>query len=157
MNVVPVVRSPIAAAVLSELLTRHGVNALGVELVHTIRSGSPVRAVAGSGGNVTGRYPSSKMGCTIAYESRTVELAFVIECETAPDVHEYFDQPDRLSLDYPSAGGRRVVTSHVPDFFVVSESFVGFVECKMAEALPKLVERKPRSLSDLTSLVIVTI
>ena len=134
---------PLSPADLEALLRTHGVNDRGVELVHRIRTGPPARAVAGGGGNVTGRYPSRKMRRTVQYESRTVELPFVIACETDPDVHEYYDQPARLTLSYPSAKGRSVVTTHVPDVFVLSGAFAGFVECKPAGKLPELAQRSP--------------
>ena len=134
---------PLSPADLEALLRAHGVNDRGVPFVHRIRSGPPARSVAGGGGNVTGRYPSRKMRRTIQYESRTVELSFVLVCETDPDMHEYYDQPVPLSLSYPSAKGRRVVVSPIPDFLVLSGSFVGFVECKPAEKLPELAQRFP--------------
>lgn len=134
---------PLSPADLEALLRTHGVNDLGVALVRQIRTGPPARTVAGAGGYVTGRYPSRKMGRTIQYESRTVELAFVLACEIDQDVREYYDQPAQLTLSYPSANGRRVVTGHTPDFFVLSASFAGFVECKPAEKLPELVQRSP--------------
>ena len=139
----PCASLPLSPADIEALLRTHGMNDRGVALVHQIRTGAPARTVAGVGGNVTGRYPSRKMGCTIQYESRTVELAFVLACETDPDVREYYDQPARLTLSYPSANGRRIVTGDAPDFFILSASFAGFVECKPAEKLPELAQRSP--------------
>ena len=132
-----------ASVALEALLVGHGVNDAGLELVQSVRSGQPVRSGDGRAGNVTGRYPSRKMGLTIQYESRSVEFAFVILCETSPAVREYFDQPWSLSLDYPSKTGRRVVVAHTPDFLVLGAEFAGFVECKAAAALPKLAANSP--------------
>ena len=126
-----------------ELLDRHGVNALGCALVDSVRSGPPARTVQGRVGNVTGRYPSRKMGRTIQYESRTVECAFVVQSETDPTVLEYFDQPCTLPLEYSSRAGRRVVVNHTPDFLVLGTEFVGLVECKAVEKLRKLVDEAP--------------
>ncbi|GER89917.1 hypothetical protein KDW_40790 [Dictyobacter vulcani] len=39
-----------------------------------IRSSPPARRVRGRASNVSGRYPSVKMGCTIQFESQHVEL-----------------------------------------------------------------------------------
>ena len=125
------------------LLSNHGVTDLGRDLVFKVRAGPPARAVEGAGGNVTGRYPSKKMQRTIQYESRTVEFAFVISCETDPDVIEYFDQPARLSLRYSGANGRDVVVGHVPDFLVLGESYAGFIECKDERQMAKLAEQYP--------------
>ena len=129
--------------VLSDSLAQHGVTAAGLELIRSVRAGQPVRSVAGGAGNVTGRYPSRKMGCTIQYESRTVEFSFVVLCETDPAVVQYFDQPCVLVLDYKSKRGRRVVVDHTPDFLVLGTEFAGFVECKPAEKLLKLVNETP--------------
>ena len=128
---------------LDALLADHGVNARGLELIRSIRNGPPARAVTGGGGNVSGRYPSRKMGRTIQYESRHAEFAFVISCEVDETVIEYYDQPCHLSLEYHSKGGRRVVVSHTPDFLVLGREFSGFVECKLADKLPKLAEKAP--------------
>ena len=132
-----------ASVALEALLVGHGVNDAGLELVQSVRSGQPVRTGDGRGGNVTGRYPSRKMGCTIQYESAHVEFAFLMLCETDPGVHEYFDQPCRLSLKYASKSGQSVGVAHTPDFLVLGDEFAGFVECKAADALPKLVEQSP--------------
>ena len=128
---------------LADLLTGHGVMDVGRDLIRSVRGGPPARAVQGRSGNVSGRYPSRKMGCTIQYESRTCELAFVIQSETDATVIEYYDQPCHLSLNYRSRSGRRVVVNHTPDFLVLGADFAGFVECKPAEKLQKLVTESP--------------
>ncbi len=56
--------------------------------VNRVRSSGPSRRVGGGGSNVSGRYPSRKMGVTIQFESHRVELAFVREMEHDPDVLE---------------------------------------------------------------------
>ena len=133
----------VASPGLDTLLAGHGVNDAGLDLVRSVRSGQPVRCGDGRVGNVTGRYPSRKMACTIQYESAHVEFAFVVLCETDPAVREYFDQPCLLSLEYVSKSGRPVVVNHTPDFLVLGAKFAGFVECKAPEALPKLVAKSP--------------
>ena len=64
--------------------------------VNRIRSSGPSRRVGGGSSNVSGRYPSRKMGFTIQFESHRVELAFVREMEHEPDVLEYYDQHPRF-------------------------------------------------------------
>jgi hypothetical protein len=44
-------------------------------LINDIRSSGPSRRVGGGRSNVSGRYPSRKMGVTIQFESHRVELA----------------------------------------------------------------------------------
>ena len=130
MLTVPTADSSLDWDPLGDLLARHEVNDAGRELVRSVREGQPARAVEGRGGNVTGRYPSRKMGRTVQYESRTVELSFVILCETNATVVEYYDQPCFLSLEYPSKKGRRLLVNHTPDFLVLGTEFAGFIECK---------------------------
>ena len=128
---------------MEQLLVKHGVNVLGRDLVRSMRAGQPVRSVSGRAGNSTGRYPSRKMRRTIQYESRTVEFAFVILCETDDAIVEYLDQPCSLPLDYPGRSKHRVVVSHTPDFLVLGEEFTGFIECKPQDKLPKLAANAP--------------
>ena len=45
-----------------------------IALITTIRESPPVRRVRGRANNVTGRYPSPKMGRSIQFESQQVEL-----------------------------------------------------------------------------------
>ena len=131
------------AARLRGILSDHGVTVLGHDLVSQVRAGPPARAVEGAGVNVTGRYPSRKMHRTIQYESRTVEFAFVVSCETDEKIMEYYDQPTPLSLRFTGKGGRDVVVGHVPDFLVLGESYTGFVECKDESQIAKLAEQYP--------------
>lgn len=134
---------PLDGAGLEALLDRFDVNDLGKQLVHRIRSGPPARAVQGAGGNVTGRHPSRKMGRTVAFESRTCEYPFVMQCETRDEVREFWPQPTRLTLRYRGAGDRAVTVSHTPDFFVLAEDFVGFVECKPAAGFERIIASRP--------------
>ncbi len=46
-----------------------------------VRSSGPARRVGGGRHNVTGRYPSRKMGVTIQFESHRVELPTIYELE----------------------------------------------------------------------------
>jgi putative transposase len=74
--------------------------------IDRIRSSCPSRRVGGGKSNVSGRYPSRKMGATIQFESHQVELAFVREMEHDPDVLEFYDQPPSIPLDHASAYAR---------------------------------------------------
>ena len=75
------------------------------QAVERVRSAGPTRRVGGGRENVSGRYPSRKMGVTIQFESHRVELAFVYEMEHDPDVLEYYDQAPSILLDYKSPPG----------------------------------------------------
>lgn len=50
-------------------------------IIEHIRSSGPSRRVGGGRSNVSGRYPSQKMGVTIQFESHRVELAGIYEME----------------------------------------------------------------------------
>jgi putative transposase len=113
------------------------------EFVHQIRTSDPVRRVGGRTNNVCGRYPSQKMGRTIQFESHKIELPAIEDYEADDDVLEYYDQPFRLTLSYVSKSGRHVVCSHVPDFFVIRQSSVGFEEWKPEAKLKALADRQP--------------
>ena len=112
-------------------------------LIDRIRSSSPARRVGGGRSNVSGRYPSRKMGVTIQFESHRVELAGIYEMEHDPDVLEFFDQPITIKLDYESLGGRRVGVMHTPDFFVIRTRNAGWEEWKSEDELLRLAERRP--------------
>ena len=88
-------------------------------MIDHIRSSGPPRRVGGGRSNVSGRYPSRKMGVTIQFESHRVELAGIYEMEHDATVLEYFDQPPAIKLDYESVTGKRMGVLHTPDFFVI--------------------------------------
>ncbi len=112
-------------------------------VVQRIRSSPPSRLVRGAAGNVSGRYPSKKMGCTIQFESHRGELAFIYQLEHDATVFEFYDQPESIKLIYTGRTGKLVSIFHTPDFFVLREDDAGWVECKMEEQLPQLAERMP--------------
>ena len=64
-------------------------------LIDRIRASDPARRVGGGRSNVSGRYPSRKMGVTIQFESHRVELAGIYEMEHDAEVLEFYDQPFR--------------------------------------------------------------
>jgi hypothetical protein len=51
-----------------------------------VRSRNPTRRVGGGRDNVSGRYPSRKMGLTIQFESHRVELPLVYQMEHDPGI-----------------------------------------------------------------------
>ncbi len=113
-------------------------------IIQRIRSSPPSRLVRGAAGNVSGRYPSKKMGCTIQFESHRGELAFIYQLEHDPAVLEFYDQPEPIKLTYQGKTSRQVGLFHTPDFFVLWEDSGGWVECKMEDQLPQLAEQMPQ-------------
>jgi putative transposase len=112
-------------------------------VIERIRTSPPSRVVGGGRKNVSGRYPSKKMGVTIQFESHRVELPKVYELEHDEDVLEFYDQPAPIKLEYQGKNGRNLAHLHTPDFFVIRRSTVGWEECKTEADLKKLAEKSP--------------
>jgi transposase InsO family protein len=109
-------------------------------LIRHIRSSEPSRAVRSGRGNVSGRYPSRKMGVIIQFESHKNELARIYELEHDPDVIEYYDQPPPIKLNYEGKNGQQLGVVYTPDFFVIRTDAAGWEECKTEENLIELSE-----------------
>ncbi len=105
---------------------RAGLSQETQEVISKIRSATPARRVGGGRENVSGRYPSRKMGVTIQFESHRVELAFIYEMEHDPEVLEYYDQAPSIRLDCESINERRLAVMHTPDYFVIHTDSAGW-------------------------------
>jgi hypothetical protein len=92
---------------------------LARKTLETIRCKEPARRVGGGRKNVSGFYPSRKMGKTIQFESHKVELPFIYELEHDEDVLEFYDQPPPFKINYQSESGRNLGFFYTPDFFVI--------------------------------------
>src|SRR5713226_7672477 len=112
-------------------------------LIVAMRSLPPVRRVSGRANNVTGRYPSPKMQCSIQFESQHVELWAIYAMERDDDVLEFYDQPSRIPLSYRAKSGRKTTQWHTPDFFVLRRESAGWEEWKQASSLDTLADEKP--------------
>jgi putative transposase len=112
-------------------------------LIATIRSSPPVRRVSGRANNVTGRYPSPKMQCSIQFESERVEFWAIYGMERDDDVLEFYDQPSRIPLSYRAKSGRKTTQWHTPDFFVLRRASAGWEEWKPAQSLETLADSMP--------------
>lgn len=116
-----------------------------IQLIKRIRESEPSRNVKGGRWNVTGKYPSVKMGKTIQFESHTVELPGIYMMEHRDDsVLEYYDQPEPIKLSY-KAGKKEKLTAifHTPDFLVIRKDGVGWEEWKTEEKLIELAGSSP--------------
>jgi putative transposase len=112
-------------------------------LIERVRASPPARRVGGRAGNVSGRYPSRKMGATIQFESHRGELAVIYELEHDANVYEYYDQPPAIKLSYIAKNERTIGVIHTPDFFVLRQGGAGWEECKTEEDLVRLASRMP--------------
>lgn len=113
-------------------------------VIEHIRSSAPARRVRSKRGNVSGRYPSRKMGVTIQFESHRNELAAIYELEHDSSVLEFYDQPESIKLNWVTAAGRGVGVFHTPDFFVIRTEAAGYEECKPEQELTRLAEKSPQ-------------
>src|SRR5215213_1607480 len=120
-----------------------GLSDEAIAVLNQIRNSPPVRAVRSSKGNVSGRYPSRKMGVTIQFESHRNELAFINIYEDDDDVLEYYDQSSTIKLTYKAANGRSLGVLHTPDFFIIRAGSAGWEECKSEEELIQLASKSP--------------
>jgi putative transposase len=112
-------------------------------IIEQIRNSQPSRRVGGHAGNVSGRYPSKKMGMVIQFESHRNELAGIYEMEYDSSVLEYYDQPPKIKLLYSSKNGRQVGVLHTADFFVIRSYSAGWEEWKTVDSLKQLTLKMP--------------
>jgi len=127
---------------LVSLFIRKEIRSDARRIIDYIRSAEPSRRVNSGRGNTPGVYPSKKMGVTIQFESYKVELAAIYEKEHDPKVYEYYDQPPPIKIKY-QIEGRNSGRIYHPDFFVISEDFIGWEEWKEEEELIKQSIEKP--------------
>ncbi len=113
------------------------------DVIATIRNSPPSRRVQGRAQNVSGAYPSRKMGLTIQFESHTVELGAIYQMEHDPQVLEFYDQPPPFKICYQSQTGRKIAHYHTPDFFVLRSDSAGWEEWKTEKQLEQLAEKYP--------------
>ncbi len=70
------------------------------EAIAAIRSGRPTRCVGGGRRNVTGRFPSRKMGVTIQFESHRVELPFIYALPQRSTVSDFIPPQPELLIEF---------------------------------------------------------
>src|SRR6266516_68685 len=110
-----------------------------VSFLSTLRASSPVRRVASRAGNVSGMYPSRKMGVTIQFESQRPELWAILVMDYDPNVLEFYDQPHTFKLRYLDKSGKKMQGHYyTPDFLVLSKKSVCFEEWKTEADLKRL-------------------
>ncbi|WP_010647452.1 TnsA endonuclease N-terminal domain-containing protein [Oceanobacillus massiliensis] len=108
-----------------------------------IRISLPARSVGGGGRSPSGKYPSKKMGVYIQWESKKVEGPAVLMMENDDTVLEFYDQPNKIKLNYVNNKGKNSWTLYTPDFFVIKENTAGWVEWKNEDDLLILSKKQP--------------
>lgn len=116
---------------------------LSTNLISAIRTAQPSRRVQGRAKNVSGVYPSRKMGLTIQFESHTVELWAIYQMEHDPNVLEFYDQPPPFKIQYKNCALRNIGHYHTPDFFVLRTDGACWEEWKTEKELEKLAQKYP--------------
>jgi len=111
-------------------------------LIH-IRSSPPSRTPGAHRGNMPVWYPSKKMQCIIKAESTKVEFPFLLQAEHDDDVLEMWDQPPSIPLEYFDKRDRLQRPMHTADYFVFRYWECGWIECKPAQELSRLMEKQP--------------
>lgn len=128
---------------LEEWFVKNNISKDTEALINEIRTSHPHRKVRSGRGNVSGFYPSRKMGVTLQFESHTVELPAIYEMEYNNSVLEYYDQPKPVHMEYLSKSNRKVSINSTPDFFVFTENEAYWEEWKIEEELMKLSIESP--------------
>ena len=113
------------------------------DMLIRIRSSPPSRTPGARRGNMPVWYPSPKMHCIIKAESAKVEFPFLLQAEHDDDVLEMWDQPPSIPLEYLDKRGRLQRPMHTADYFVFRYRECGWIECKPAQELSRLVEKQP--------------
>ena len=108
-----------------------------------IRSSPPSRTPGARRGNMPVWYPSKKMHCIIKAESTKVEFPFLLQAEHDDDVLEMWDQPPSFPLEYLDKHGHIQRPMHTADYFVFRYQSCGWIECKPAQELSRLLEKQP--------------
>ena len=104
----------------------------------------PSRRTSSGIANVSGAYPSQKMGMTIGFESRTLEYARVIRNETDTSVLGYVSQLPTLKISYKcQRTGRKITYLQRPDFLEIYEHGFDVVECKPLSELRRWEIERP--------------
>ena len=84
---------------LNDWYERQNLSQQARDVIERIRSSEPSRRVGGGRNNVSGCYPSKKMGLTIQFESHKVELPFIYQLEHDESVLEFYDQPPQRMFE----------------------------------------------------------
>lgn len=91
---------------------RLGLSDQAKAVITQIRTSPPARHVQSSAGNVSGTYPSLKMGGAIQFEGHRDELPFAYLIDHDPHILELYDQPaGEIKLKYCNQDDTQNVTT----------------------------------------------
>ena len=121
----------------------HQLPAAGVAYMENLFTSGPSRPVGSRMGNVCGKFASDKMGCTVQFESYTIEFPFLLQAVSSDEVFAVLDQPPQLKLHCQTTTGKRAAFFHTPDYALATRHGPKFVECKPAAKLRELEQKTP--------------
>jgi putative transposase len=112
------------------IMTKLGLPNIGQNYVFRALA-DPSRRTKSGVANVSGAYPSQKMGMTIGFESRTLEYARIIHNEADPEVLGYVAQLPQIKISYKCGKtGRKISYLTKPDLLEIYDNEIVVVECK---------------------------
>jgi putative transposase len=133
-------RPGLLASVFEHLRTL-GIGAEGREYVRQAAQ-APSRRESSSARSMSGACPVEKMGVTIGFESRTLELPAILVMAHDKSVRAFFNQPSRITLTY-RVNGRTRSYLQTPDFLGIRDSGVALIECRPLQAVVERAKKEP--------------
>lgn len=127
---------------LADLCRQHKLSDFAVATIRQVRQSPPSRIVRSGTHNVVTHYASRKMGCVIKAEASRTELAAIYEWDHDKATYEFYDQPPSIKKIHVHDNGKTNTHLYTPDFFLLADDFVGWVECK-AEGWLREQEARP--------------
>ena len=115
---------------LAELCQKHQLSDVAVATIRRVRQSPPSRIVRSGTHNVVTHYASRKMGCVIKAEANRTELAAIYVWDHDKTAYEFYDQPPAIKKIHVLDNGKTRAHLYTPDFFLLAEDFIGWVECK---------------------------
>ena len=115
---------------LAELCQRHQLSDFAIATIRRVRGSPPSRIVRSGTHNIVTHYASRKMGCVIKAEAARTELAAVYAWDHDKTTHEFYDQPPAIKKIHVKENGKTNSHLYTPDFFLLADDFIGWVECK---------------------------
>lgn len=120
---------------LADLCRQHKLSDFAVATIRRVRRSPPSRIVRSGTHNVVTHYASRKMGCVIKAEASRTELAAIYEWDHDRTTLEFYDQPPAIKKFHVHDNGKTSTHLYTPDFFLLADDFIGWVECKAEDWL----------------------
>ncbi len=125
------------------IMTKLALPSIGKNYVYRALA-DPSRRTKSGVANVSGVYPSQKMGMTIGFESRTLEYARIIHNEADPQVLGYVAQLPQIKISYKCGKtGRKISYLTKPDLLEIYDNEIVVVECKPVSKLREWIVERP--------------